>query len=56
MKITIKPPKPRNPLAVLTRQRRAGAHDAHLTERSLRRSEKQALQGVIKGRKGEYDA
>lgn len=58
MKITIKPPKPRNPLALLVRQRKAGAHDAHLTARSVRRSEKQALQSLVKGRKanrGEYD-
>ena len=53
---TAKVPKPRNPLAVLARQRKGGSHEAHLTERHLRRTEKQALLGLIKGRKGEYDA
>ena len=58
MKITIKAPKspkPRNPLALLARQRKGGSHDAHLTERHLRRMEKQALQGVLKGRRGYED-
>ncbi len=58
MKIIIKTPKspkPRNPLALLARQRKGGSHDAHLTERHLRRMEKQALQRLIKGRVRDED-
>jgi len=40
MKVTIKLPKPRNPLAVLARQRRAGSHQRN--EQS-RRTLKQQL-------------
>lgn len=40
MKVTIKLPKPRNPLAVLARQRRAGSHQR--SEQS-RRALKQQL-------------
>ena len=55
MKLIIKTPKPRNPLALVARQRKAGAHDAHLTARAVRRAEKQSLQAMVKNRKGEYE-
>jgi hypothetical protein len=58
MKITIKTPKPRNPLAIAARQRNAGAHGAHLAQRKQRRTEKQALRSLVTGKKreGEGDA
>ena len=40
MKVTIKLPKPRNPLAVLARQRRAGSHQR---DEQSRRALKQQL-------------
>jgi hypothetical protein len=58
MKITIKLPKPRNPLAVTAKQRQAGAHGAYRPERSERRAEKQRLHLLLSGRprKGDEDA
>lgn len=44
MKITVKLPKPRNPLAVLVKQRNAGVHGALNPKRTERRQEKQRLQ------------
>lgn len=44
MKINIKLPKPRNPLAVLVKQRNAGVHGALNPKRTERRQEKQRLQ------------
>jgi|APAra7269096613_1048513.scaffolds.fasta_scaffold11320_2 hypothetical protein len=41
MKVTIKLPKPRNPLAVLARQRKAGSHQRD--EQQSRRALKQQL-------------
>lgn len=43
MKIIIKTPKPRNPLALAARARRAGAHEDSHNFRSMRRKEKQNL-------------
>ena len=58
MKIKIKLPKPRNPLAVAARQRQAGAHGAYRPERGERRAEKQRLHLLLSGqpRKGDEDA
>lgn len=57
MKITIKLPKPRNPLAIAGKQRKAGAHDSYRPERSERRAEKQRLHLLLSGRprKGDED-
>ena len=44
MKINIKLPKPRNPLAVLVKQRNAGVHGVLNPKRTERRQEKQRLQ------------
>lgn len=51
MKITIKVPKPRNPLVLAARQRKAGAHEAAHPHRQLRRTEKQSLQQLLKGKR-----
>lgn len=56
MKIIVKSSKPRNPLAVVARQRKAGSHDANNTARHLRRLEKQSLKQLVSGNKGEHDA
>lgn len=50
MKITIKLPKPRNPLAIAARQRKAGAHEDLHNARHQRRSEKQALNLMLRGK------
>ncbi len=50
MKIIVKLPKPRNPLVVPAKQRRAGAHAAYRPERRLRRIEKQKLHLFLSGR------
>ena len=50
MKINIKLPKPRNPLAVLVKQRNAGVHGALNPKRTERRQEKQRLQQALKGK------
>jgi hypothetical protein len=51
MKITLKVPKPRNPLVLAARQRKAGAHEAAHPQRQLRRTEKQLLQQMLKGKR-----
>ncbi|CAN5283492.1 hypothetical protein BH11PSE11_BH11PSE11_07660 [soil metagenome] len=50
MKITIKLSKPRNPLVVAAKQRKAGAHGAYRPERHERRVEKQRLRQLLSGR------
>ncbi|WP_169741257.1 hypothetical protein [Andreprevotia chitinilytica] len=42
MKITLKLPKPRNPVALAASQRRAGVHDK--TNKAKRSADRQALQ------------
>jgi hypothetical protein len=49
-KITIKLAKPRNPLVVAAKQRKAGAHGAYRPERHERRVEKQRLHLLLSGR------
>ena len=56
MKLTIKLPKPRNPLALPARQRKAGAHASHNPARRLRRIEKHNLQLALSGRGQDRDA
>jgi hypothetical protein len=46
MKITIKLPKPRNPLAVLARQRRAGNHQRN--EQSRRALKQQLRRDLVR--------
>ncbi|MBK7051932.1 MAG: hypothetical protein KBD82_05620 [Rhodoferax sp.] len=50
MKITIKPPKPRNPLFLAARTRHAGAHKDEKSARQVRRKEKQVLRNLVSGR------
>ncbi|MEO6918122.1 MAG: hypothetical protein ABI171_03645 [Collimonas sp.] len=58
MKITIKLPKPRNPLVAAARTRKAGSHEGCNPARRERRVEKQKLNQALSGRKnnGDYDA
>ena len=58
MKITVKLPKPRNPLVAPARTRKAGAHASFNPARRARRIEKQKLNQALSGRKteGDYDA
>ncbi len=56
MKIITKTLKPRNPLAVLARQRKAGSHSAENTLRQQRRQAKQNLSQIVLGKKGGEDA
>ena len=56
MKINIKLPKPRNPLVLPARQRKAGAHASDNPARRLRRVEKHNLRLLLLGRKGDLDA
>lgn len=56
MKIKIAIPKPRNPVALPARQRKAGAHGAFNQGRQQRRVEKYKLCLMLMGRKGENDA
>jgi hypothetical protein len=58
MKVTLKLPKPRNPLVAPARARKAGAHDGYHPARKVRRTEKQKLNQLLSGRKtdGSYDA
>jgi hypothetical protein len=51
MKMTIKLPKPRNPLVAPARARKAGAHAAHNPARRIRRVEKQNLNLLLSGKK-----
>jgi hypothetical protein len=57
MKITLKLPKPRNPLAVAAKQKAAGAHGAYREQRKHRRQVKQQLHLLLSGRKvkAEFD-
>ncbi|WP_253273629.1 hypothetical protein [Collimonas arenae] len=55
MKITIKLPKPRNPLVVAARTRKAGSHDGYNPARQVRRAEKQKLNQILSGRKTRED-
>lgn len=55
MKIRVKLPKPRNPLAVLVKQRKGGAHGAAQPARAERRKYKQRLHSVLSGRSGGDD-
>ncbi len=50
MKITIKIPKPRNPVAVVVKTRKAGAHASDKPRRQHRRAEKQRLHRLLSGR------
>ncbi|HEY4542139.1 MAG TPA: hypothetical protein VIG66_07200 [Noviherbaspirillum sp.] len=52
MKLNIKLPKPRNPLVVEARKRKAGSHDGHDPARRVRRMEKQKLRQLLAGRGG----
>jgi hypothetical protein len=45
----IKSMKPRNPHAVVAKQRNAGAHGAYQAERRQRRTEKRALRSLVTG-------
>ncbi len=51
MKITIKTPKPRNPLALPARQRKAGEHRSDHPARRSRGALKHSLQLLLSGRK-----
>ncbi|MBC3870586.1 hypothetical protein [Undibacterium oligocarboniphilum] len=55
MKIQIKLPKPRNPLALAARQRQAGEHGGHQPQRAERRKYKMRLQKLLSGRLKEGD-
>jgi hypothetical protein len=55
MKVTIKLPKPRNPLVAPARARKAGVHAAYNPERRIRRVEKYKLHLLLSGRKTEED-
>ncbi|PWF55644.1 hypothetical protein [Massilia glaciei] len=52
-KPVLKVPKPRNPLAVLAKSRRAGAHEGDEPARRARRLEKHQLHVLLSGRKKE---
>lgn len=58
MKVTIKVPKPRNPLVAPARTRKAGAHAPYNPARQARRIAKQKLGSLMSGRKPmeDYDA
>ncbi|WP_157406701.1 MULTISPECIES: hypothetical protein [unclassified Janthinobacterium] len=51
-KIKITLPKPRNPLAVAAKSRRAGSHQGEQPQRLARRAEKHQLHLLLAGRKG----
>jgi hypothetical protein len=58
MKITIKLPKsakPRNPVALSARQRKAGSHEAYNPQRHERRVAKQTLRLQLMGRREDHD-
>ena len=55
MKITIKVPKPRNPLVVAAKTRKAGVHLSDKHARQLRRTEKHKLHLLLAGRKADGD-
>jgi hypothetical protein len=58
IKLKIKATKPRNPVALPARQRKAGAHQAYNPTRHARRVQKHALRLVLLGRDkdGDMDA
>ena len=58
MKISIKLPKPRNPLVAPAKTRQAGAHASDHPARRSRRAEKHSLYLLLSGKKtdGNYDA
>lgn len=58
MKVTIKLPKPRNPLVAAAKTRLAGAHKSNHPARRSRRVEKHSLHLLLSGRKteGNHDA
>jgi hypothetical protein len=58
MKVTIKLPKPRNPLVAPARTRKAGAHASFNPARQTRRIAKHKLGQLLSGRKSmeDYDA
>lgn len=58
MKVTIKVPKPRNPLVAPARTRKAGAHAPYNPARQERRIAKQKLGSLRSGQKSmeDYDA
>jgi hypothetical protein len=47
MKITVKQPKPRNPLVPAAKMRQAGAHGSHRPTRRARREQKQELRRLL---------
>ncbi|HWX03118.1 hypothetical protein [Collimonas sp.] len=47
MKVTLKLPKPRNPLVAPARARKAGAHASYNPARKVRRTEKQKLKQAL---------
>jgi hypothetical protein len=51
-KIKITLPKPRNPLALAAKGRRAGSHQGEQPARAARRAEKHKLHLLLAGRKG----
>ncbi len=58
MKITIKLPKlakPRNPVALPAKQRKAGSHEAYNPQRHERRVAKQKLRLHLMGRREDHD-
>ncbi|MET3133471.1 hypothetical protein AAKU55_003761 [Oxalobacteraceae bacterium GrIS 1.11] len=55
MKIKLTVPKPRNPLAIAARMRRAGAHHGEQPARRARRAEKHKLHALLSGRKKDED-
>jgi hypothetical protein len=55
MKITVKLPKPRNPLVVPARNKKAGSHDSYRPERRARRVEKYKLHLLLSGKRKEED-
>ncbi len=56
MKVTITLPKPRNPVALPARQRKAGSHADANPRREARRIAKQELRLHLHGRGDDYDA
>ena len=56
MKIKVPTLKPRNPVALPARQRKAGSHDSYNPRREERRIAKQELRLHLLGRREDYDA
>ncbi len=55
MKMTLKLPKPRNPLVAPAKVRKAGAHGAYNATRHARRVEKHKLALLLSGKKSVED-